>query len=147
MIAITRFRYIEVLFHIFYYYWGKENRSLYRGLRYIKVRLIEVPLYLSCCSDIYSGVRARYNAGSKGSREGQKTGAFPCAFAFLKLSHDPLAATTVENPKKHLGTCQPKLRRGIRRSKQLCEDICTSRPTNVFPIRLCSTHVIHLFKM
>ena len=42
--AIARFRYIEVLFHIFYYYWGKENRSLYRGLRYIEVRYIEVPL-------------------------------------------------------------------------------------------------------
>ena len=42
--AIMRFRYIEVLFHIFYYYWGQENRSLYRGLRYIEVRYIEVPL-------------------------------------------------------------------------------------------------------
>ena len=29
----ARFRYIEVLFHIFYYYLGKENRSLYRGFR------------------------------------------------------------------------------------------------------------------
>ena len=38
MIAITRFRYIQVLFHIFYYYWGKENRSLYRGLRCIEAR-------------------------------------------------------------------------------------------------------------
>ena len=35
MFAITRFHYSEVLFHIFYYYWGKENRSLYRELRYI----------------------------------------------------------------------------------------------------------------
>ena len=26
MFALTRFRYIEVLFHIFYYYLGKENR-------------------------------------------------------------------------------------------------------------------------
>ena len=26
MFAIPRLRYIEVLFHIFYYYWGKENR-------------------------------------------------------------------------------------------------------------------------
>ena len=43
MFAITRFRYIEVLFPIkFYSYWGKENRSLYRGLRYEKVRYIEV---------------------------------------------------------------------------------------------------------
>ena len=25
--------YIEVLFHLFYCYWSKENRSLYRGLR------------------------------------------------------------------------------------------------------------------
>ena len=40
LFAITRFRYIEVDFHIFYYYWGKENRSLYRGLRYIEVRYI-----------------------------------------------------------------------------------------------------------
>ena len=32
------------LFHVFYYYWDKENRLLYRGPRYIKVRYIEVPL-------------------------------------------------------------------------------------------------------
>ena len=44
LLAITRFRYIEVLFHVFYYYWGKENRSLYAGLRYIEFRYIEVPL-------------------------------------------------------------------------------------------------------
>ena len=43
LFAITRFRYIEVLFHIFCYYWGKDNRSLYRGL-YIEVLYIEVPL-------------------------------------------------------------------------------------------------------
>ena len=46
LFAITRFRYVEVLFHIFYCYWGKENRSLYRGLRYTEVRYIEVPLYV-----------------------------------------------------------------------------------------------------
>ena len=46
LFAITRFRYIEVLLVIFYYYWGKENRSLYRGLRYIEVRFIEVPQYI-----------------------------------------------------------------------------------------------------
>ena len=32
-------------FHIFYYYWGKQNILLYRGLRYIEVHYIEVPLY------------------------------------------------------------------------------------------------------
>ena len=37
LFAIKRFRYMEVLFHMFYCYWGKENRSLYRGLRYIEV--------------------------------------------------------------------------------------------------------------
>ena len=42
---ITRFRYIEVRLHICYYYWGEEDRSLYRGLCYIKVRYIEVLLY------------------------------------------------------------------------------------------------------
>ena len=36
--AITRFCYIEVHFQIFYYYWGKEDHSLYRELRYIEVR-------------------------------------------------------------------------------------------------------------
>ena len=38
LFAITRFRFIVFLFHIFYYYWGRENRSLYRGLRFIEVR-------------------------------------------------------------------------------------------------------------
>ena len=46
LFAKTRFRYIKVLFHIFYYYWGKENLPLYRGRRYIEVRYIEVPPYL-----------------------------------------------------------------------------------------------------
>ena len=44
LFAITRFCYIEVLFHLFYYYQGKENRSLYWGLHYIEFRYIEVPL-------------------------------------------------------------------------------------------------------
>ena len=35
--GLTNFvRYIEVLFHILYYYCGNENHSLYRGLRYIE---------------------------------------------------------------------------------------------------------------
>ena len=29
LFPITRFHYIKVLFHMFYYYWGKENRLLY----------------------------------------------------------------------------------------------------------------------
>ena len=46
LFTITRFRYVKVLFHIFFYYWGKENCSLYRALlRCIEVRYIEVPLY------------------------------------------------------------------------------------------------------
>ena len=28
-----------------YFFWGTENRSFYRGLRYIEVGNIEVPLY------------------------------------------------------------------------------------------------------
>ena len=39
--TITRFRYIKVQFHIFYYYWGEEYRSRYQGLR--QSRFIEVP--------------------------------------------------------------------------------------------------------
>ena len=38
---------MDVLFHIFYYYWGKENRSLYRGLRYTEVPLSFVAFKLS----------------------------------------------------------------------------------------------------
>lgn len=46
MFAVMRFCCIEVFFfHIFYFYWAKENRSLYRALRYIEVGFIEVPLY------------------------------------------------------------------------------------------------------
>ena len=33
LFALTRFRFMEVLFHIFCHYWGKKYRSLYRGLR------------------------------------------------------------------------------------------------------------------
>ena len=46
LLPTTTFCYIEVLFHTFYYYCGKENCSLYRGLLYIEVRYIEVPLYI-----------------------------------------------------------------------------------------------------
>ena len=45
---LTRFRYIEIIFHTLYYYWGKENHSLYQGLRYKEVRYIEVPLFNYC---------------------------------------------------------------------------------------------------
>ena len=38
---------MKVIFHILYYYLGKEKHSLYRGSRYIEVRYIEpVPLYI-----------------------------------------------------------------------------------------------------
>ena len=45
LFVLTRFRFMEVLFHLFRYHRGKENRSSYGGLRYIEVRYIEVPLY------------------------------------------------------------------------------------------------------
>ena len=32
LFALRRFRFIECLFHLFCYYWDKENRSLYLGL-------------------------------------------------------------------------------------------------------------------
>ena len=41
-IFLLRFRYIEVLFHIFNYCEGEGNFSLFRGLRYIEVRYFEV---------------------------------------------------------------------------------------------------------
>ena len=46
LFAFTRFRYIEVLFHAYILLLlGKENHSLYRGLPYIEVHCIYVPLY------------------------------------------------------------------------------------------------------
>ena len=46
LIAFTRFRFVEVLFHAYILLLlGEENQSLYRGLRYIKVHYIYVPLY------------------------------------------------------------------------------------------------------
>ena len=52
--AITRLRYIEVLFHLFCYFWGRQNCSaLYRGFCYIEVCYIEVPLYVfHACTQI-----------------------------------------------------------------------------------------------
>jgi len=42
----TRFRFVEVLFHAYILLLlGKENHSLYRGLRYIEVYYIYVLLY------------------------------------------------------------------------------------------------------
>ena len=55
MFSITRFCYtvIKVLFLIiFYQYLGEEYPSLYLGLRYIEVRLIEVLLYKEKSLDI-----------------------------------------------------------------------------------------------
>ena len=44
-----------VLFHIFYYYWGKENRSFYRGLHDVKVLLyIELQLKMDPMSIVTS---------------------------------------------------------------------------------------------
>ena len=44
--AITRFPYIEVLFHIYFYYnWGEEYCSLHRGVSYVQVCQIAIPLH------------------------------------------------------------------------------------------------------
>ena len=48
MFPISRFRFIEVLFHIRYFTMtilGEEYRSLLRGFRHTEVRYVEVPLY------------------------------------------------------------------------------------------------------
>ena len=41
MFVTPGFRYLEVLFHIFCYYWGKENRSLYRGRSSLRGRRLK----------------------------------------------------------------------------------------------------------
>ena len=44
--ALTRFRYIEILFHRSFDDWGKKkNRSLYPGTFYVEVCYVEVPPY------------------------------------------------------------------------------------------------------
>ena len=46
MLPIRWFRYMEILFHKCYYYWGKEIFFYTEGLVVIiEVRLIEVPVY------------------------------------------------------------------------------------------------------
>ena len=46
LFAFTRFRFVEVLFYAYILLLlGKENHLLYRGLRYIEVHYIYVPLY------------------------------------------------------------------------------------------------------
>ena len=45
LFTIMRFCYIKVPFHMFYYNWGKESHSLQRGLCFIEVCCIEVPLW------------------------------------------------------------------------------------------------------
>ena len=46
LFAFTRFRFVEVLFHAYILLFrGEENQLLYRGLRYIEVHYIYVPLY------------------------------------------------------------------------------------------------------
>lgn len=45
MFATTRFCYVmDVLFYIHYHYWGEENHVSYRGLCYIGVYNIKVPV-------------------------------------------------------------------------------------------------------
>ena len=45
LFALMRFRCIEVLFHMFYYYWGKETHSLYWEIHYPEVHYNEVSLF------------------------------------------------------------------------------------------------------
>ena len=48
--GITKFRYIEVPFHIFYCCQGIKNGSLCQGPRYKEVCYIQVPLYFNSWS-------------------------------------------------------------------------------------------------
>ena len=41
MFVTPGFRYLEFLFHIFCFYWGKENRSLYRGRSSLRGRRLK----------------------------------------------------------------------------------------------------------
>ena len=59
LFAITRFLYFELLYHMSYFYWSKENHSLYQGLRYIEVHYVRVlraveGIVLFCLSDVFN---------------------------------------------------------------------------------------------
>ena len=45
LFALPRFCYVEVVFHIFYYWWGKKSHWLYWGHRHIEVHYIKTPPY------------------------------------------------------------------------------------------------------
>ena len=47
LFTLTRFPYIKVLFHKFYYYWGKENCMLQRGPRYIELKIFKLINFLT----------------------------------------------------------------------------------------------------
>ena len=47
MFIVTRFCYIDMPFHIFYYDWCQGCCSLYQGLCYVEVPYVEVPLYVN----------------------------------------------------------------------------------------------------
>ena len=74
------------------------------------VTLVEGILFQFCIVS-YPGASWDFLKWCKGSWEKLealcfKHKGYPCAFAFLKLSHDPCVTTTVEKPKKRLGTRQ-----------------------------------------
>ena len=74
---------------IFYFYWGKENHSLSRGLRYIEVRYIEVPLY--CVLGVpVAAVAARADTGgnSHGSLQPSPQAFSARSFLYSTISCD-----------------------------------------------------------
>ena len=52
MFAITRYCYCDVLFHVFYYYWGKKYHLIHRRLKQIGAHYIEFHCFKSSNSDI-----------------------------------------------------------------------------------------------
>ena len=81
MFVIPGFRYLEVLFHIFCYYWGKENRSLYRGRSSLRGRRLKAGREREFCEREF---QAREKRGRRGSLYRGST--VFCAYGYILFS-------------------------------------------------------------
>ena len=67
-------RYIEVLFHTFYYNFGRniENRSLYRGVPYIEVRYCDFQKQANSAKSLASSETQGFNGEGGGKEMGAR---------------------------------------------------------------------------
>ena len=114
LFAIIRFHYKEVLFDIFYYYWDKQNRFFYWGLRYIEVHYTEAPLYFKmlCFSPILRMEHVAYGSALMCSTEW----ASPVMVFSLKLRKNFIMYTYSLSNTKQSTPPLPAMQLAVRKS-------------------------------